>query len=637
MTSPTPTSFPPANSLGPDMTLQPPLSRCGKGPGLVLLRPQSHASCADQNTGLDPAPLQKWAEESYAVVQVTIDRENESPLERVTRALDELRSLPECDDKHKFALLVYGSRGEYPPSFTSFLHEVAQSFAAVVSFSDYDIPNVPVLLHLTGAAGDQIHSHETKVYSYPEALSSEFIVPGHADFIASAAGVAHTRSLTFMKKHLDGPYFDLEKIWEEHTFYEFEDRSVEKTMATMVQEPYVNHTTTLTGGIGRAKLSNFYLHHFIFQNPADTQLELISRTVGVDRVVDEFICHMTHNMQIDWMIPGIPPTGKLLHVPFTAIVNIRGDRLYHEHIAWDQATVLVQLGLMPEYLPYPYALADGRLPGPGKTFEYRVPAAGVECATKLQNEHSVESNRMFEFEAWRSFSAHPGAPQPSQTNLGQKQRRSPVGGNGPTHTADATASSSVIGAMELLAGPSSRYDCPSIADLAFQDLKLMHHFTTVVARTLSHRDEIQDAWAIALPREAYTCDYLMDGLLALSALHIHSADCENKRHDYAALSTYHLHKSLARFREKLADISPANCVPLFGLSSLMVILVCAQWRKARNILVVGRTRFRRWICCGHLTDQFSSEAELTALADFIRNQDLDTQERHVYLDAISKL
>ncbi|KAH8435179.1 uncharacterized protein LDX57_012808 [Aspergillus melleus] len=398
MTSSPPTSFTPAKSLGPDMTLQTPLSRCGKGPGLVLLRPQSHASCNDQNTGLDPAPLQKWAEESYAVVQVTINPGDESPQERVTRAVDELRSLPECDEKHQLGLLVYGSRDDYPPSFTTFLREVARSFAAVLSFSDYSIPNVPVLLHLAGPVGDQTHSQETKVYSYPEASSSQFIVPGHADFIASAAGVAHTRSLTFVKKHLDGPYFDLEKIWEEHTFYEFDERSVEKTMATMVQEPYVNHTTTLTGGIGRAKLSNFYLHHFIFQNPADTQLELISRTVGVDRVVDEFICHMTHNMQIDWMIPGIPPTGKLLHVPFTAIVNIRGDRLYHEHIAWDQATVLVQLGLMPEYLPYPYALADGKLPGPGKRFEYRVPAAGAECATKLQNEHSVESNGMFAFD-----------------------------------------------------------------------------------------------------------------------------------------------------------------------------------------------------------------------------------------------
>ena len=95
--------------------------------------------------------------------------------------------------------------------------------------------------------------------------------------------------------------------------------------------------------------------------------------------------------------PGIPPTGKYCELPFNAVVNIRGDRLYHEHIAWDQATLLRQLGLMPDYLPFPYALPDGRKPAAGKRFEYRVPAAGIETAKKLADERSVESNGMFEF------------------------------------------------------------------------------------------------------------------------------------------------------------------------------------------------------------------------------------------------
>jgi hypothetical protein len=70
-------------------------------------------------------------------------------------------------------------------------------------------------------------------------------------------------------------------------------------------------------------------------------------------------------------VPGIPATNKKVRVPFTSVVNIRGDRLYHEHIAWDQASVLRQLGLLPEYLPFPYPLPDGRVPGKGKRFEYR--------------------------------------------------------------------------------------------------------------------------------------------------------------------------------------------------------------------------------------------------------------------------
>ncbi|KAL2700172.1 hypothetical protein AAEP93_008695 [Penicillium crustosum] len=168
-------------------------------------------------------------------------------------------------------------------------------------------------------------------------------------------------------------------------------------MATMVPESYVNHVPNLTGGIGRAHLSHFYLNHFIFNNPDDTVLELISRTVGTDRIVDEFIFVFTDVKQMDWMIPGIHPTGKHVLVPFTSVVNIRGDRLFHEHIAWDQATVLIQLGLLPEYLPFPYTLPDGPVPVQGKQFEYRVPAVGAESAAKLQNEHEVPSNQMFEY------------------------------------------------------------------------------------------------------------------------------------------------------------------------------------------------------------------------------------------------
>lgn len=97
-------------------------------------------------------------------------------------------------------------------------------------------------------------------------------------------------------------------------------------------------------------------------------------------------------------LPGVPPTNIKVEIPFTAIVNIRGDRLYHEHIAWDQGSVLRQLGLMPEYLPFPYALPNGRKPAEGKQFEYRVPVAGVDTARKMREKESVASNGMFEFE-----------------------------------------------------------------------------------------------------------------------------------------------------------------------------------------------------------------------------------------------
>lgn len=94
----------------------------------------------------------------------------------------------------------------------------------------------------------------------------------------------------------------------------------------------------------------------------------------------------------------MPPTLKPLSIPFTSIVNIRGDRLYHEHIAWDQGTVLRQLGLLPDYLPFPYPLPKGREQAVGKHVEYRVPVAGGVTAKKLMDENALSSNGMIVFE-----------------------------------------------------------------------------------------------------------------------------------------------------------------------------------------------------------------------------------------------
>lgn len=105
-------------------------------------------------------------------------------------------------------------------------------------------------------------------------------------------------------------------------------------------------------------------------------------------------------------LPGVPPTNLKVEVPFTAVVNIRGDRLYHEHISWDQGTVMRQLGLLPEYLPFPYQLPGGGSPSPGKRFEFRVPVAGLECANKMRDRNSVLSNEMFDFKIREAQEMH---------------------------------------------------------------------------------------------------------------------------------------------------------------------------------------------------------------------------------------
>ena len=138
----------------------------------------------------------------------------------------------------------------------------------------------------------------------------------------------------------------LRQLWEEHMRYEFTTHNTEDTLATMVEDAYVNHIPVLTGGVGRDELREFYSKRFIPQMPPDTEITPISRTIGDDQLVDEMVFTFTHTISMDWMLPGIAPTGKRVEVPLVAIVRFRDGKLAHEHIYWDQASVLVQLGLL---------------------------------------------------------------------------------------------------------------------------------------------------------------------------------------------------------------------------------------------------------------------------------------------------
>ena len=141
---------------------------------------------------------------------------------------------------------------------------------------------------------------------------------------------------------------DLVRLWEEHTAHEFSTRDTEATLDTMVEDAYVNHIPTMTGGYGKGALREFYSRHFIPSMPPDTTLTPVSRTVGEDQLVDEMIFSFTHTREMPWMLPGIPPTGRRVEVPLVAIVHFRGGKLAHEHIYWDQASVLKQIGLLTD-------------------------------------------------------------------------------------------------------------------------------------------------------------------------------------------------------------------------------------------------------------------------------------------------
>jgi carboxymethylenebutenolidase len=163
--------------------------------------------------------------------------------------------------------------------------------------------------------------------------------------------------------------------WEEHLASEFTVKDAKAAIETMVAHPRVNHVPVMTGGVGRQQLEHFYRTHFIPQMPPDRERIPISRTIGTNRIVDEFVSRFTHTVPMDWFLPGVPPTGKRVEVAIIVVVEFDGDgKIVAERIHWDQATVLVQLGLLD---------ATG------------LPVAGVETARKVVDP-DLPSNALIE-------------------------------------------------------------------------------------------------------------------------------------------------------------------------------------------------------------------------------------------------
>lgn len=238
----------------------------------------------------------------------------------------------------------------------------------------------PLLLHIAGddqfcppEAQRRIHealdaNPLATLHDYP-GQDHAFGRVGGEHYNAAAAELADLRSLEFFVTHLAGAGLasaqqTLSARWDDHVKYEFATRNTDHTLETMVADAYVNHVPVMTGGVGHEELREFYANRFIPQMPPDTAMTPVSRTIGVDRVVDEMVFEFTHTIEMDWMLPGVEPTGKHVRVALVVIVHFRDGKLAHEHIYWDQASVLAQLGLIDAA---------------------RLPVAGVESAEKVLN------------------------------------------------------------------------------------------------------------------------------------------------------------------------------------------------------------------------------------------------------------
>jgi carboxymethylenebutenolidase len=161
-------------------------------------------------------------------------------------------------------------------------------------------------------------------------------------------------------------------VWQRHVYAEFASKRVDDALATMTEDAYVNNVPLVAGGVGKRGVGDFYSRYFVAQMPPDIQSTLVSRTIGQDRIVEESVFRFTHSLRMDWFLPGLEPTGKLIEVAVVGVVQFRGDKISHEHLYWDQASVLVQVGLLDEN---------------------RLPVAGAQVARRLLDS-SVPMNQL---------------------------------------------------------------------------------------------------------------------------------------------------------------------------------------------------------------------------------------------------
>jgi carboxymethylenebutenolidase len=166
-------------------------------------------------------------------------------------------------------------------------------------------------------------------------------------------------------KHL-GATFDA------HVAAEFQTRDIEATMATMGEAPHLTHVPVMTGGSGRDEVRRFYETWFIGRWPEDTKITPVSRTVGENSVVDEMIVSFTHDCEMPALLPGVAPTGRKVVLPHVVVVGFEGGKIAYEHIYWDQASLLVQIGLLDQS---------------------KLPVTGAEQAARLLNP-SLPSNTL---------------------------------------------------------------------------------------------------------------------------------------------------------------------------------------------------------------------------------------------------
>jgi hypothetical protein len=353
-----------------------------RAPGFLSfnsLPPRLHITSEDDE--FDEVTIQHWREEGFDVTYL--------PMGEGGKAYrDAIKDLPnDLELGETFGIVAYGDAATICLDIAT---KPIPHCCALICYYPSEIPHptakyptqLNLVVHLTASQG---FAPKFKYFKYPN------VEPGFAEhdlpeYNRVSAGLAWSRTLKAVRKGFKQDV-DIETVREKYLAFSLGTKDAAATIGTMVQQPYVNHIPTGTGGIGKRALYHFYKDFFGPGSPPSLTTRLVSRTAGVDRVIDEFVLSFKHTQEVPWMLPGVPPTNRQVNVPVVSVVAVRGQRLVHEHVYWDQASVLVQIGALdPKNVP-------NALKSKGCK---RLPVMGPDEAKKVLDVESVPSNQFID-------------------------------------------------------------------------------------------------------------------------------------------------------------------------------------------------------------------------------------------------
>ncbi|KAJ8107599.1 hypothetical protein OPT61_g8757 [Boeremia exigua] len=347
-------------------------------------------------TDITPHPPEKalisWKEEGYDVTYVQYIPSAQSAYIRTIQSLGNGLKLGE-----HYALVAFGAAASvvlktamkplikccaiiayYPPVLPD----------AKVKYPDSTKPQIHV------ASKSQRSPHpdmvDWKLYRY-EYCATGFADPNSNAYSEGETNLAFSRALACVRRGFKQEV-DLEPVVQSFWAAKYEDDVPERASMSVVKNmtqnsPHVTILPTLQGGVGRKKLEEFYREFFVPSLVEDFKIRLVSRTLGIERIVDEMVVSFTHSDEIDWILPGVQPTDKFVEIPMVSVVAVRGGKLVSEHMYWDQASVLVQVGLLdPKLVPKKFKDQGTK----------QLPVAGAEAAKQLVSPQQGQYNKLLQ-------------------------------------------------------------------------------------------------------------------------------------------------------------------------------------------------------------------------------------------------